>query len=72
MKDKSHIDISKLNKVPLGHPFEYKDIVRDDFPTEERPIDGLRFKEEVKKGIYEDVVIYDNTDIDNRVVYKKI
>lgn len=69
--DKSHIDMNKLNKVPSGHPFEYRDIVNEDFPTNKHDTDGLRFKKEVESGKYNNVdIISENTD--SRVVYKKI
>jgi len=70
MSEKSHIDIEKLNKVPSGHPFEYRDVVDDNFPVEEHTIDGRRFKAEVENGKFQAVVAHD--DPDNRVQYKKL
>lgn len=70
MSQKSHVDIDKLNKVPTGHPFEYKDVVKDDFPVEEHTEDGKRFKAEVENGKFQAVVAED--DPENRVQYKKL
>jgi len=70
MLNKSHIDLDKLNKVPSNHPFEYKDVVSDDFPTEDHGIDGRRFKSEVENGKYENISV--NKETDNRVQYKKL
>lgn len=69
MQKKSHIDIDKLNKVPKGHPFEYKDVVDDEFSLEDRPRDGLFFKAEVDRGMYDFVVM--KRDTGNRVLYEK-
>ncbi|MDP4144885.1 MAG: hypothetical protein Q8936_10470 [Bacillota bacterium] len=68
--DRSHIDRAKLNKVPTGQPFLYKDIVQDDYPDEEHTADGKRFKEEVERGMYSSVVI--SQDNGNRLLYKKL
>ncbi|WP_099187601.1 hypothetical protein [Tepidibacter mesophilus] len=70
MLNKSHIDLNKLNKVPSNHPFEYKDVVSDNLPTEDHGIDGRRFKSEVENGKYENVVV--NKETDNRVQYRKL
>lgn len=70
MSQKSHVDIDKLNKVPTGHPFEYKDVVKDDFPVEEHTEDGKKFKAEVENGKFQAVVTED--DPENRVQYKKL
>ncbi|MCY6369280.1 hypothetical protein [Clostridium ganghwense] len=70
MSEKSHIDINKLNKVPKGHPFEYRDVVEENFPMSERVQDGKRFKGEVEKGEYDSVVITE--DDGDCVQYKKI
>ncbi|GAA0177826.1 hypothetical protein SH2C18_09810 [Clostridium sediminicola] len=69
MQKKSHIDIDKLNRVPKGHPFEYKDVVDDDFPVDDRPRDGLFFKTEVDRGMYDSIVM--KKDTGNRVLYEK-
>ncbi len=69
MEKKSHIDVNKLNKVPLGHSFEYKDIVHEDFPVDDRPRDGLFFKAEVDRGMYDSVVM--KKDTGNRLLYEK-
>lgn len=69
MSQKSHIDMEKFKKVPSGHPFEYKDIVKEDYPLENRTQDGKRFKSEVEKGLYDAVIREDDTD---RVQYEKL
>ena len=40
MSKRSHVDLSKLDKVPVGKPFSYSDVVEDDFPDEEHTEDG--------------------------------
>lgn len=70
MKEKSHIDTSKLDKVPEGHPFEYRDIVDDNLPVDEHTVDGKRFKSEVESGIYSNVKV--EKDTDNRILYRKL
>lgn len=61
MSRKSHIDLSKLEKVPIGKPFGYKDVVEDDYPVEEHTEDGKIFKSEVEDGLYDSVeIIKDN------------
>ncbi|WFD11433.1 hypothetical protein [Tepidibacter hydrothermalis] len=70
MLNRSHIDLNKLNKVPSNHPFEYRDVVSEDFPKESHGIDGRRFKSEVEHGKYENVAIYRESD--DRVQYKKL
>lgn len=69
MSEKSHIDMDKLNRVPQGHPFEYKDVVMENFPVEKRTVDGKKFKEEVEKGEFQAVITEDDTD---RVQYRKL
>lgn len=70
MKEKSHIDIEKLNKVPSGKPFEYKDVVSDTLFIDEHTEDGKKFKEEVLEGLYDNVKI--EKDTGSHLVYKKI
>ncbi|SHH70586.1 hypothetical protein [Clostridium grantii] len=69
MHKKSHIDTAKLDEVPMGDSFEYKDVVEDDFPLKDRPEDGLFFKAEVDRGMYESIVL--KKDTGNRVLYEK-
>lgn len=69
MPHKSHIDMEKLNRIPCGHPFEYKDVVMEDFPAEMRTEDGKKFKAEVENGEYNAVIVDDDTD---RVQYRKL
>lgn len=70
MREKSHIDLEKLSKVPSGKPFEYKDVVSDNLFLQEHTEDGKRFKEEVLEGIYNNVKI--EKDTGSHLVYKKI
>lgn len=61
MSKRSHVDLSKLDKVPVGKPFAYKDVVEDEFPDEEHTEDGKVFKAEVEDGLYDSVeTIKDN------------
>lgn len=69
-KVKSHVCMDKLNKVPYGSPFEYKDVVMDSFPHGERTEDGKIFKEEVEEGKFKDVVI--EKDTGSHLLYRKI
>lgn len=71
MPEKSHIDMGKLNRIPCGHPFEYKDVVKEDFPVEMRTVYGKKFKAEVENGEFNDVVIDNDADTD-RVQYRKL
>ena len=71
MNSKSHIDKNKLEKVPVGHPFEYRDIVSESLPMSEHTIDGRRFKSEVESGEYENVGIIDENP-GNRILYRKL
>lgn len=68
---KSHVDKDKIDKVPTGQPFVYKDVVDEDFPDEEHTSDGKRFKAEVENGVYEGVEVVKDND-KNRVLYKKL
>lgn len=70
MPSRSHIDTEKLNKVPVGHPFEYKDIVDEQFPMDAHTEDGKRFKDEVESGLYKDIVI--EKDTGSHLLYKKL
>lgn len=56
MSERSHVDLSKLDKVPVGKPFSYSDVVQDDFPDEKHTEDGKVFKSEVEEGLYDSVV----------------
>jgi hypothetical protein len=70
MSQKSHVDITKLNNVPSGHPFEYKDVVSEDFAEENHTEDGKRFKAEVKDGEYDGVII--DKDTGSHLLYRKL
>jgi hypothetical protein len=67
---KSHVDKSKLNSVPLGHPFEYKDVVSENYPIEAHTEDGKRFKAEVERGDYDGIII--DKDTGSHLLYRKI
>ncbi|HCW05645.1 MAG TPA: hypothetical protein DGK91_14685 [Clostridium sp.] len=69
MEKRSHVDPEKLERVPSGKPFEYKDVVEDGFKDENHTEDGKRFKAEVLNGLYSDVKI--EKDNGSRLVYKK-
>jgi len=70
VKKRSHVDAEKLEKVPSGKPFEYKDVVEDNFKDEDHTEDGKRFKAEVLNGVYSDVKL--EKDNDSRLVYRKL
>lgn len=70
MPDKSHIDLDKLNKVPSGKPFEYKDVVSDSIPMEAHTDDGRKFKIEVEQGVYDGVKI--EKDTGSHILYRKL
>ncbi|MBC2581653.1 hypothetical protein [Clostridium sp. DJ247] len=70
MSNKSHVDLQKLDQVPLGQPFVYKDVVQDNFDDDKHTIDGRIFKEEVESGLYDSVEIDKNTG--NRMLYRKL
>lgn len=70
MTMKSHVDISKLNKVPSGCPFQYKDVVREDYPNSEHSMDGRRFKEEVETNVYDNVIL--DRETDEALIYRKL
>jgi hypothetical protein len=69
MEKKSHIDVNKLNHIPQGAIFGYRDVVEDQYPNEEHTEDGKRFKQEVEDGLFSQVVIDEETD--SRQLYKK-
>lgn len=69
MQEKSHVDPAKLDKVPSHTPFEYKDVVSDEFAEENHTEDGKRFKAEVESGKYDNVEI--DKDNGSRLVYRK-
>jgi hypothetical protein len=70
MTDKSHICLNKLGKVPAGKPFEYKDVVQDDFELENHTEDGKLFKSEVQQGIYDNIKI--EKDTGSHLLYRKL
>jgi hypothetical protein len=69
MSKRSHVDLSKLDKVPVGKPFSYKDVVEDDFPDEEHTEDGKVFKSEVENGLYGSVEAIKESD--SHLIYEK-
>jgi hypothetical protein len=70
MSEKSHICLNKLGKVPAGKPFEYKDVVQDDFELENHTEDGKRFKSEVEQGVFDNVKI--DKDTGSHILYRKV
>lgn len=66
----SHIDTSKLERVPSGKRFEYRDIVSDEFPIEQHTVDGTLFKDEVENGVYDNVTVLRSTE--SHMLYKKL
>ncbi len=70
MEGRSHIDKEKLHRIAKEQPFEYRDIVKDDFPTSSHAEDGALFKSEVESGVYDNIKV-DNPD-DTHIKYKKI
>lgn len=70
MERQSNIDLDKLEKVPAGRPFEYKDVVSDKISIEQHTEDGRRFKEEVQQGQFSNVKI--EKDTGSHLLYKKI
>ncbi|NLZ47795.1 MAG: hypothetical protein GX895_03235 [Clostridiales bacterium] len=71
MNHKSHVDIDKLNKIPKGRSFEYKDVVCNDFPDEEHAEDGKIFKTEVENNVFSNVIVQ-NDNANTTVKYKKV
>lgn len=71
MIQRSHVDIDKINKLPKGRSFEYKDVVSNDFPDTEHGEDGKIFNTEVEKGVFNDVIIA-NEEANTTVKYKKV
>jgi hypothetical protein len=71
MVHKSHVDINKINKLPSGRAFEYKDVVSNDFPDSEHAEDGKIFNSEVENGVFNNVVV-SNERAHTTVKYKKI
>lgn len=70
MEYKSHVDMNKVNGIPAGERFEYRDVVQDDFPNEKHPEDGALFNREVEEGVYDNIVVSNEDNI--RVRYKKV
>ena len=70
MSSKSHADLDKINKIPSGKPFEYKDVVKEDFPKEEHTEDGKRFKAEVETGAYDNIKL--EKDTGSHLLYRKL
>lgn len=71
MDHRSHVDIEKINKLPKGRAFEYKDVVQDDFPIDEHAEDGKIFNSEVENGVFDNVIV-SNERAHTTVKYKKI
>lgn len=70
MSTKSHVDLDKINKILSSKPFEYKDVVKEDFPKEEHTEDGKRFKNEVETGVYNNIKL--EKDTGSHLLYRKL
>lgn len=70
MEGKSHVDVQKINRMPQGQSFEYKDVVREDLPISQHSADGALFNREVENKVYDKVIVSDPDA--THVVYKKI
>jgi hypothetical protein len=71
MIHRSHVDIDKINELPKGRSFEYKDVARNDFPDSDHVEDGKIFKTEVENGIFSNVTVA-NDSANTTVKYKKV
>lgn len=71
MTKRSNACIDKINKLPSGRTFEYKDIVEEDFPMYEHDEGGKIFKSEVENGVYSNVIVANDT-AHTTVKYKKL
>lgn len=71
MNKKSHVDINKINELPKGRAFEYKDVVSSNLPDNEHVEDGKVFKTEVENGLFSGVIV-ENDKAHTTVKYKKI
>lgn len=64
------VDKNKLEKVPKGTVFGYRDVVKDTLDTEDHIKYGSIFKNQVDEGLIDDVTLEKETD--NRVLYRKL
>jgi hypothetical protein len=71
MNHKSHVDLDKINKLPVGRSFEYKDVAENDFPQSGHVEDGKLFNSEVENGVFSNVQVANET-ARTTVKYKKI
>jgi hypothetical protein len=71
MVQKSHVDVDKINKLPKGRAFEYKDVVKNDFPDSDHAEDGKVFNTEVENGVFSNVIV-SNEEAHTTVKYKKL
>jgi hypothetical protein len=71
MSQKSHVDMDKINKLPIGRAFEYKDVVENDFPVSQHTEDGKLFNSEVENGVFGNIKV-SNEEAHTTVKYKKV
>jgi hypothetical protein len=71
MTNRNIIDMEKLNCVPSGRPFEFKDVVSETLSKEEHSEAGRIFKDKVDRGLFNNVAVRKDTG-ENRVVYEKL
>ncbi len=70
---KSHVDFEKIERFPFDEPFEYKDVVVNDLHLGSKaPIDAEKFKEEVKKGIYNGINVVEDKGVTTIYIKNKV
>lgn len=67
---KSYVDVNKIEKIPKGTIFGYRDVVDDSLDDSEHSKYGEVFKSQVEDGVYDHVVI--ERESDARMLYKKL
>ncbi|PKM51618.1 MAG: hypothetical protein CVV02_04930 [Firmicutes bacterium HGW-Firmicutes-7] len=67
---KNYVDLDKLEKVPKGILFGYRDVVDDTLDNSEHSKYGEVFKSQVEEGLINNVTIEKETDA--RMLYKKL
>ncbi|MDP4146348.1 MAG: hypothetical protein Q8936_18015 [Bacillota bacterium] len=70
MQYKSHIDKEKFSKLAKGQPFQYRDVVADDFPASQHTMDGVLFKKEVESGVFTGAEVADEDE--THIIYRKL
>lgn len=67
---KSYVDLNKINKIPKGTVFGYRDVVDDDLDDSDHIKYGNVFKAQVEEGIFDSVTI--ERESDARMLYRKL